>query len=596
MKPPGPARKSNALTDGAALREWLPSVPDEFQPQLVSQIRRGLSWQALRGEALAGLTVAIIALPLAMAIAIGSGASPDKGLVTAIIAGFIISAAGGSRVQIGGPTAAFVVVVFNIIHDHGYAGMILATFTAGFMLIAAGYARLGTVIKFVPQPVVTGFTAGIALTIISTQMQFFLGLQIENLPGDVPHRWQAYALMLDQINWPTVALGVLTLAIIVGLARKRPRWPGSLVAIGVTSLLVLAFNAPIETIADRFPTLPASLPEPHWPAFSFALFRKILPSAFTIAFLAGIEALLSAVVADGMTGYRHRSNQELVGVGVANIASSLWGGLPATGAIARTAANIRAGAQTPISGMIHAVALLAVFYLAMPVMGYVPLACLAAVLFIVAARMSEIDRVGNLLRAPMGDRTTLILTFLLTVVADLTVAIAVGVGLASLLFMVRMANAVEINTGQSPLLDSAEEGAAEGPGPDGQPAAPRDGQRSGLAEGIEVYQISGPFFFGVANQLLDTLGRLKSPPQVFILRMRLVPMLDASGAHALDEFISRARKLGASVILSGVQKQPMAVLQQMNAAPGHSEIRFASDFNNAVQLAQEILDGTVRFD
>ena len=474
------------------------------------------------------------------------------------------------------------VLVFHVIHDHGYAGMVLATLIAGLLLVIAGYARLGAVIKFVPQPVVAGFTMGIAVSIITTQFQYFLGLDIADLPGDVPHRWQGYWQSLPSLSWPTLIIGLIALATILGLRLYRPRWPGALIAIAVTALIVGIAGLPVATIGSVYPDLPAGLPSPAWPQFSFGMLRDVLPSAFAIAFLAGVEALLSAVVADGMTGYRHNSNQELVGQGIANMACALFGGLPATGALARTATNIRAGATTPIAGIVHALLLMGIFTLAMPVMGYVPLACLAAILFIVAWSMAELDRFGLQMRAPAGDRTTLLLTLFLTVFVDLTVAIAVGVGLACLLFMVRMADAVEITTGASPLRSAGEE--------------EMKGQRTDLPDGVEVYQISGPFFFGVANELLDSLARIRQWPKTLILRLEQVPLIDASGAAALEQFILRCKRRGTAVVLAGVQAQPNSVLVRLGMGPGSGFVRYAADFDAAMRLVRTLAAGEERFD
>ena len=401
-----------------------------FTPKLLSTLSEGYSLKALRADALAGLTVAIVALPLAMALGIASGASPDKGLITAVVAGLLISALGGSRLQIGGPTGAFVVVVFNIIAEHGYHGLVVATLMAGLILIIAGYAKLGQLIKFIPHPVVTGFTAGIAVIIATSQVKDFLGLSMSQVPADFLDKWLAYGHAMGSLQPAAVAVGLGSLGLIVYLRRRAPRLPGFLIAILLASVLVALFKLPVDTVGSRFPDMPAGLPMPSWPGVSMALIKEMLPSALTIAFLAGIEALLSAVVADGMAGTRHRSNQELVGQGVANVASALFGGLPATGAIARTATNIKAGAKTPVAGILHALFLLLFILFATDLMAYVPMAALAAILFVVAWGMSEYERFIALLSMPNSDRAVLLLTFGLTVFVDLTVAIAVGVTVA----------------------------------------------------------------------------------------------------------------------------------------------------------------------
>jgi len=550
-------------------------IAQAFTPKLLTVFREGYSAATFRADTIAGLTVAIVALPLAMALGIASGASPDKGLITAVVAGFLISALGGSRVQVGGPTGAFVVVIFNVIASHGYDGLLVATLLAGLILIAAGVLRLGQMIKYIPHPVVTGFTAGIAVIIASSQIKDFLGLAIDQVPADFLPKWQAYLGALPSASFATIGIGVGALALIVMLRRLAPRLPGFLIAVVASSLAVALLNLPVDTIGSRFPDIPAGLPMPSLPEISFAKINAVLPSAFTIAFLAGIEALLSAVVADGMTGTRHRSNQELIGQGVANLGSALFGGLPATGAIARTATNIRSGAKTPVAGIMHAAFLLLFILFGTDLMAYVPMAALAAILFMVAWGMSEYQRFLALLRMPNSDRAVLLLTFGLTVLVDLTVAIAVGVTLASLLFMARMAETVEVDgSGRRDTELDAED---------------RD-QRDDLPPGVEVFRIAGPFFFGVAGELLDTLRRLGQSPRVIILRMRLVPLLDASGAQALEEFVEYARLAGAQIILSGVQPQPLSMLDHVGLGATSMKLSHAVDYARAQSLAVELLE------
>jgi SulP family sulfate permease len=550
---------------------------EAFVPKSISLIGRGYGLATFRADAMAGLTVAIVALPLAMALGIASGASPDKGLITVVIAGFLISALGGSRVQIGGPTGAFVVVVFNVIAKHGYDGLILATLLAGAILIAAGFARLGQLIKFIPHPVVTGFTAGIAVIIASSQVKDFLGLSIATVPADFFPKWQAYIQAAGTISGSTLAVGAGSLAVILLLRRFAPRLPGFLIAVVLATVVVLLFGLPVDTIGSRFPHIPAGLPMPGLPAFSFAKVRDVLPSAFTIAFLAGIESLLSAVVADGMMGSRHRSNQELVGQGVANMVSALFGGLPATGAIARTATNIRAGGLTPVAGMLHAAFVLLFVLFASRLMAFVPMAALAAILFMVAWGMSEYQRFISLLRMPNGDRAVLLLTFGLTVIVDLTVAICVGVTLASLLFMKRMSEAVQID------------GSGNG-GFDIDPPEDEPDQRAALPAGVEVFRINGPFFFGVAGELLDTLRRVGQIPRIIVLRMRLVPFLDASGVIALGELIHQARIAGTRVILSGVQPQPQEMLRRGGFGSESADIQYCATYADALDAARQGVD------
>lgn len=547
-----------------------------FTPKLVTVLREGYSASTFRADAVAGLTVAIVALPLAMALGIASGASPDKGLITAVVAGFLISALGGSRTQVGGPTGAFVVVIFNVIAKHGYDGLLIATLLAGVILIAAGVFRLGQMIKFIPHPVVTGFTAGIAVIIASSQVKDFLGLSIAQVPAEFVPKWQAYFGAMSSTSWATLGIGASALAIIIGLRKFAPKLPGFLIAVVVSSVVVAVLKLPVDTIGSRFPDIPAGLPMPSFPEISPAKITAVLPSAFTIAFLAGIEALLSAVVADGMTGTRHRSNQELIGQGVANLGSAIFGGLPATGAIARTATNIRSGGKTPVAGILHAIFILLFILFATDLMAFVPMAALAAILFMVAWGMSEYRRFIALLRMPNSDRAVLLLTFGLTVLVDLTVAIGVGVTLASLLFMARMAEAFEVDTSGMP---------------DGDLDSEDIHQRDPLPAGVEVFRITGPFFFGVAGELLDTLRRVGQSPKVIILRMRLVPLLDSSGLQGLEEFVAQAHIAGAKVVLSGAQPQPLSMLERIDLGADSSEVFHAANFANAQSLAIGLIEG-----
>lgn len=545
-----------------------------FTPKLLTTLREGYSGRLFRADAIAGLTVAIVALPLAMALGIASGASPDRGLITAVVAGFLISALGGSRVQIGGPTGAFVVVIFNVIAKHGYDGLLIATLLAGVILIAAGVFRFGQMIKFIPHPVVTGFTAGIAVIIASSQVKDFLGLAIAKVPAEFVPKWQAYFAAMSSTSWATLAVGSCALAIIIGLRKFAPKLPGFLIAVVASSLAVAVLKLPVDTIGSRFPNIPAGLPMPTLPEISFAKINAVLPSAFTIAFLAGIEALLSAVVADGMTGTRHRSNQELIGQGIANLGSAFFGGLPATGAIARTATNIRSGAKTPVAGILHAVFLLLFIMFATDLMALVPMAALAAILFMVAWGMSEYERFIALLRMPNSDRAVLLLTFGLTALVDLTVAIGVGVTVASLLFMARMAETFEVDTSGRQDADLDSEDAH---------------QRDSLPPGVEVFRVTGPFFFGVAGELLDTLRRVGQLPKVIILRLRLMPLLDASGLQGLEEFVEQAHIAGAKVIFSGVQPQPRSMLERIDLDADSGKVFYAADFANAQSLAVGLL-------
>lgn len=469
--------------------------------------------------------------------------------------------------QIGGPTGAFVVVVFHVIASHGYDGLVLATLLAGLILIVAGYAGLGRIIRYIPHPVITGFTAGIAVIIASSQVADFLGLETGTVPADFVDKWIAYARTIATIDVRTAAVGALSLALIIALRKFTPRLPGFLVAVVAGSMVVAMLGLDVDTIGSRFPDMAPGLSAPALPAFSLAKVQDVLPSAFTIAFLAGIEALLSCVVADGMTGFRHRSNQELVGQGVANCASALFGGLPATGAIARTAANVKSGGRTPFAGIFHSAFLLLFVLFAGGLMAYVPMAVLAAVLFVVAWGMSEARRFLVLLRMPIGERAILILTFLLTVLVDLTVATGVGVTLASLMFMARMSEGGAVVRGEE---DESEDAS----------------QRDRLPVGVEIFRINGPFFFGVAGELLDALKRIGAPPRAIILRLEGVPYIDASGAVALEEFLEQAGSIGTRVILCGMRPELRKLFRRLGHGHGHVQPHYAANLDAAIALAE----------
>jgi len=548
-----------------------------FTPKLLTILKNGYSTLDFRSDAIAGLTVAIVALPLSMALAIASGASPEKGLITAVIAGFFISFLGGSRVQVGGPTGAFVVVIFNVIANYGYDGLILATLMAGVILLFAGYAKMGQIIKFIPHPVVTGFTAGIALIIVSSQVKDFLGLKIENVPTDFILKWKVYFESISTMSLPTLGVGFAVLMFIIILRRVTPKIPAYLIAVVLSAIAVSLFHIPIETIGSRFPDISNGLQMPQLPAWDFEKLKNVIPSAFTIAFLAGIESLLSAVVADGMTGYKHRSNQELVGQGFANIASGLFGGLPATGAIARTATNIKAGAKTPMAGVFHALFLLLFMIFFMDTMAFVPMTALAAILFIVAWGMSEISHFIHIFRLSRTDRLVMILTFLLTVLVDLTVAIGVGVTMASLLFVKNMSQTVEIKSEwrkSNKLYDENAEYKV---------------QRHDLPQGVEVFQITGPLFFGVASNLVDALKAMGAMPKVLILRMRLVPYLDATGERVLESVVKQCKDRSTQIIFSGLQHQPMQMLKNAHIDEEKSYVSFSTNYETALQQAKDII-------
>ncbi len=543
-----------------------------YVPKLYTVLRGGYSPSLFRSDALAGLTVAIVAIPLAMALGIASGATPDKGIITAVVAGFLISALGGSRIQIGGPTGAFVVVVYNVIGQHGYDGLLIATMMAGILLLIAGAARLGTWIKYIPQPVITGFTAGIAVIIFSSQVKDFFGLEIEKVPGLFLEKWQVYWGARDSLNIDAFGISSVALVFIVVLRKYFPHLPAFLLAVVLASFAVVAFNLPVVTIGSAFGELPHSLPMPRLPeGITVARIIELFPSAFTIAFLAGVESLLSAVVADGMINSRHRSNCELVGQGVSNFISPLFGGLPATGAIARTVTNIRSGGKTPVAGMMHAVFIMIAMYFLAPLASYIPLAVLASILIVVAWNMSEHERIRHLMRAPFGERLVLVLTFVLTVAVDLTVAIEVGVVLAAILFMHQMAE--HTNFIEEDVDDFGK---------------PKQKPEEALPENIVSYRLRGPLFFGVGPRLLDVVEQLNPAPKVFILRLGLVPMIDASGEAALRAFLDSCKKKGIFVIFSNLQSQPRRILKHMGLLDQEGQdFMFSVDYQDGVRIARE---------
>lgn len=517
----------------------------EFLPKLITVLREGYTAKRFVADFIAGLTVAIVALPLSMGIAIASGSTPDKGLYTAIVAGFLISALGGSRFQIGGPTAAFIVIVYRIIERHGYDGLALATLIAGFLILIAGALRLGTFIKYVPYPVTIGFSAGIGVSIFIGQIADLLGLSAGKLPGDFLPKITAIVHALPSFTPSAAVLAAVSIATILGLKAWRPKVPGMLVAVVVTSLLVVMFHFSVVTIGSKFGAMPSGLPWPQLPDVSWARLIEVAPDAATIALLAGIESLLSAVVADGLTGSRHRSNGELIAQGIANIASPLFGGLPATGALARTATNIRAGSTGPVSGMLHAVFLLAFVMVAAQLMVYVPLATLAAILTVVAWNMSEVHVVVRLIRnCDWGDRIVLLGTFGLTVFFDLTVGILFGVIVSAFLFMHKMAQSVTYDTGAG--ADNIEE----------------DQLISAATAGgdVAIFRISGPFFFGAANELATTLSKIGRQPKRLIIDFSGVPLIDATGAAVLKGIVTAAGKQATDVVLTAMSRSVMRTL------------------------------------
>jgi SulP family sulfate permease len=535
-----------------------------FVPKSVVCFKEGYTREAVTRDVVAGVVVGIVALPLALAFAIASGVPPERGLYTAIIAGFLISALGGSRVQIGGPTGAFVVIVYGIVAKYGYEGLVVCTVLAGIILVALGLARMGALIKFIPYPVVTGFTSGIAVIIFSSQMKDLLGLKMGAVPPEFLEKWMAYGEHLRSIDPSTVAVAAGSLVVLLVWPRISRMVPAPFVAMVLATLAVQIFNLPVETIGSRFGGVPSSLPAPHWPDIPWHNVRELISPAVTVALLAAIESLLSAVVADGMIGTRHKSNMELVAQGVANIASPIFGGIPATGAIARTATNVRTGGRTPLAGITHAVTLMLILVFAGQWAAKVPLASLAAILVIVAYHMSEWRSFAGLLRAPKSDIFVLIITFALTVFVDLTVAVQVGVVVAALLFMRRMAEVTNIEGITSELSD---EDANDNPDEITQVGRGRKRRSITLAgrlipTGVEIYEVNGPFFFGAADKLKDVLGEIETKPKAFILRMRNVPAIDATGIHALEQLALKCRHQGIRLILSEMRDQPRSALDR----------------------------------
>ncbi|QAR34121.1 sulfate permease [Geovibrio thiophilus] len=547
-----------------------------LKPSLLTELKKGYGAETLRRDLFSGLTVGIVAIPLAMAFAIASGTTPDKGLFTAVIAGFFISLLGGSRYQIGGPTGAFVIIIYAVIEKHGYDGLVLATVIAGILLIILGLIRVGSYIKFIPYPVTTGFTAGIALVIFSTQVKDFFGLSIEKLPPEFHEKWMEYFFSFHTLNPAATGVGIATVAIIVSVRRFAPKIPAHVAAIFTLTAAAWIFGIPAETVGDRFGALPTSFPMPQIPSWSIEKIRAVFPDAITIALLAGIESLLSAVVADGMTGSRHRSNTELVAQGTANIMSAFFGGMPATGAIARTATNIKTGARTPVSGIIHAFTVLIFVLFLSDVAEKIPLAALSGVLFVVAWDMSELKSFRRLLNAPKSDSGVLVLTFLLTVLVDLTVAVQVGVVLAALLFMKRMSDVTHVDylTGNGGNEDKYD---------------PDRISLYNVPDGVEIYEIDGPFFFGVADRLAGMLAYLQKSPKVFILRMRKVPAIDATGIHALEEFHHKCMNHNVPLVLSGVQEQPHKALRKFGFLNEIGEKNVTDHISKALIRAEEIM-------
>ncbi|MBO5456571.1 MAG: sulfate permease [Muribaculaceae bacterium] len=548
----------------------------DFRPKLVSALGH-YSMEKFKSDLIAGIVVGIVALPLAIAFGIASGVSPTIGLITAIIGGFLVSVAGGCSVQIGGPTGAFIVIVYNIIATFGLEGLAIATFMAGLILVALGLFRLGTVIKFIPYPIVVGFTAGIAVTIFSTQMNDFFGLGLKNVPSEFIPKWGMYLSNFGNIDWMTLCVGLVALIIIVITPKISRRLPGALLAIIiVTAIVSIVPGIEVETIGDRFGSLPTDIPQPHGFELNMATINRLLPSAFTIAILGAIESLLSATVADGVTGSRTNSNTELMGQGFANIVVPFFGGIPVTGAIARTMTNITNGGRTPVAGVIHAVVLLLIFLFLMPLINLVPMACLAAVLIVVSYNMSGWRTIRAIFHNPKSDISVLAVTFFLTVIFDLTIAIEMGLLLAVILFLRRVMENTQIKV-YSEQLDIAE------------------GSETTIHEvlnvnpGVEVYEIDGPFFFGVATKF-DELMRttLGSKPVVRIIRMRKVPFIDSTGIHNLEILINSSHQEGIQVVLSGVKDNVRAALEHAGVNRLIGDDHICDHITKAVVMANKI--------
>lgn len=521
----------------------------ELVPMSVVCYKEGYTRNILFNDIYAGITVGLIALPLAMAFAIGSGVTPERGLFTAIIAGFLISLLGGSRVQIAGPTGAFVVIVYDVVQRHGYEGLAIATVLAGIMMILMGIARFGVFLKFIPYPVTVGFTTGIALVIFTSQLKDFFGLEMGSVPSEFLDKLHAFYQHASTWSPWSLSVAAGTLSLIFILRRLNSKIPGVIIAVILATLISSIFAFPIDTIATKFGGIPNILPKPCLPMFTLDKMQEIFPDAISIALLGAIESLLSAVVADGMTGHRHRSNCELIAQGIGNIGSIMFGGIPATGAIARTSANIKLGGKTPLSGMVHALTLLLCMVLFAPIASKVPLAALAAVLVYVAWNMSELPHFMEIMRGQWSDKIVLMITFLLTVLIDLTVAVQVGVLLAAMLFVKSLADSQTVKLCKILLDENANE----------YPEA-HDGDiifRKDVPEGTAIFEITGPFFFAVADALNEELKELVEIPKIFILRMRKVSMLDATGVHALKQFAERCHRENITLLLSGV-KEPLA--------------------------------------
>ncbi len=558
-----------------------PTQQPLFLPKLWSTAR-AYSLPLFWGDLSGGVIVGIVALPLAIAFAIASGVPPERGLITAIIAGFLISALGGSRVQIGGPTGAFVILVYHIVNQYGLNGLILCTFLAGILLILMGLAQLGTLIKLIPYPLTVGFTAGIAVVIFFSQIKDFLGLNTGPLPADFLEKCGLYARTLGTFNPTTLFLSLLSLAILIAWPRFNRRIPGSIIAILFITALGHLLRLPVETIGSRFGAIPAGLPAPSLPHFTVAQIRSMMGPAFTVALLCAIESLLSATVADGMIEGRHRSNTELIAQGIANIASALFGGMPATGAIARTAANVRNGGRTPVAGIIHALTLLIIVLLLGRWATLIPLCVLAAILTVVSYQMSEWHSFKALLKAPRMDVAVLLTTFALTVLVDLTVAVEVGLMMSVFLFMRRMMDVTTVRQVTSQIKEEELDEAALRSADDAV-------SRREIPSGVEVYEAEGALFFGIAEMLRDNLSFGSKPPKAVIFRMRHILALDASGIRALRDLRTRCNRMGTVFIIEGLHAQPLTALDRAGVLDEFGEPNVVPTLDAALRRAREMI-------
>lgn len=553
-------------------------MKEQFTPKLFSLIKAGISKKQLEKDILAGIIVGIVALPLAIAFAIASGVSPDKGLITAIIAGILISVLGGSRVQIGGPTGAFIVIVYAIVQEHGVDGLTIATLMAGFIIIGMGLAKLGNYLKFIPYPLIVGFTSGIAVIIFSSQIKDLFGLPIDSLPADFIEKWKAYAGKFTDLNWTAFAIGISTILISLNFHKVSKKIPGSIVAIFLSTLAVYFFEIPVETIESKFGEIPNHISMPSIPRVNFATIQSLIQPAIAIALLGAIESLLSAVVADGMIGGRHRSNMELLAQGTANIFSSIFGGIPATGALARTATNIKNGGRTPISGIVHAIVLLLIMLLFAPVAKLIPLSCLAGILIVVSWHMGEWHHFYALSKSNRMDVIVLFTTFFLTIFFDLIIAIEVGMILSSFIFMKRMSEATSIK-GVANIFKTNE----------GENGILFEDELPAIPEGVVLYEINGPLFFGASQKFQEIITDLHQQPKILILRMRNVPFIDATGINRLKEICQQITSRGTYIVISGANHEVKLELLKADLYSLIDKHNIKDNINSALERAKELL-------